>query len=114
MVKRWQFWGGLAAGAGLTYLAQRLAGGGGLLRDELSSDDRTEDRVRRVLAGFVASPHAITVTVQDGTVILGGRVLAQDAGPLLAAVCRVRGVDTVVDRLEVHEEATGIPELQPR
>src|SRR6185503_18709045 len=103
-MKRWQFWGGLAAGAGLTYLAQRLAGRGGLLTDQLSSDDRTLGRVLKAVGRLAASPQAITVTVQDGTVILDGPVLAEDAGPLLSAVCRVRGVDTVVDRLEVHEE----------
>jgi osmotically-inducible protein OsmY len=111
-MKRWQFWTGLAAGAGLTYLAQRLAGGSG--REPLASDDRIAERVRAAIARFVPGPHAVTVDVQDGTVTLGGRVLADDAGPLLSAVCRVRGVDRVVDRLEVHAEPTGIPELQLR
>lgn len=111
-MKRWHFVGGLVAGAGLTYLAQRLADGP--LRDPLSSDERITERVRSAVARFVPRPHAITVEVEDGAVTLAGRVLAEDAGPLLSAVCRVRGVEKVVDRLEVHEEATGIPELQLR
>jgi uncharacterized membrane protein len=75
-------------------------------------DAVVERRVRRLLERVASHPDALSARAQNGHVTLSGPVLALEAGPLLSAVCRVRGVEKVVDRLEVHESAKGIPALE--
>src|SRR5262249_17172101 len=61
---------------------------------------------------LVSHPHSIVVTAADGRVTLGGPILAREVDGLLALVRRVRGVDAVENRLEVHQQAGTVPGLQ--
>lgn len=69
-------------------------------------------RVRSSIGRAVSHPGAITVTAEQGRVILGGPVLEGDLDPLLEKVRGVRGVRTVDNRLEVHATADNVPGLQ--
>ena len=82
------------------------------LKREPVSDDVLTARVRAKLGRLVSHPHAIHVDSQSGRVTLRGPVLAREADRLLDGVRRVRGVSEVVDELEVHETADGVPSLQ--
>ncbi|MBP1149351.1 BON domain-containing protein [Methylocaldum sp. RMAD-M] len=75
-------------------------------------DDLLVDRVRSNIGRVVSHPKVIDVKVQDGFVTLSGPVLAHEHKPLYRCVASVRGVRGVDDRLEVHETAEQIPELQ--
>lgn len=75
-------------------------------------DDLLVDRVRSNLGRAVSHPKVIDVKVQDGFVTLSGPILAHERKPLYRCVASVRGVKGVEDRLEVHETAEQIPELQ--
>lgn len=76
-------------------------------------DDRVlAARVRAKIGRVVSHSHAINVTVQQGTVILSGPVLANEREQLFAAVRATAGVATIEDTLEVHERPTGVPGLQ--
>jgi hypothetical protein len=75
-------------------------------------DDLLVDRVRSNIGRVVSHPKVIDVKVQDGFVTLSGPVLAHEHKPLYRCVASVRGVKGVDDRLEVHETAEQISELQ--
>jgi uncharacterized membrane protein/osmotically-inducible protein OsmY len=76
-------------------------------------DDRVLlERVRATIGRAVSHPHAIDVGVSDGCVTLGGPVLQAETRPLLAAVGRVRGVRELVNNLDEHKTAAGVPALQ--
>jgi uncharacterized membrane protein len=99
-------------------LANRLTGIGAeaesLFVCGKASDDVLSARVRSKLGRLVSHPHAIAVTVTDGKVKLSGPILAIEADELLKRVSRVKGVTKVENRLEVHEEAGPLPDLQGR
>jgi osmotically-inducible protein OsmY len=57
----------------------------------------------------VSHPHAIEVGSEDGKGVLKGLVLKDEVDHLLSAVRSVPGIDDVVNRLEVHEDAVGYP-----
>jgi uncharacterized membrane protein len=69
-------------------------------------------RVRAEMGRVVSHPSSIVVTAADGRVTLSGPILSEEAGALLACARGVRGVEDVVDRLEVHERAENVPGLQ--
>jgi hypothetical protein len=69
-------------------------------------------RVRAKLGRYVSHPKAIAVTAIQGSVDLTGDVLASEHQRLLKAVGAVRGVNTVEDRLRVHESGEHVPSLQ--
>jgi uncharacterized membrane protein len=48
----------------------------------------------------------------EGVVRLQGPILKREAGQLIRAVSRVRGVRDVIDHLDVHEQAGHVPSLQ--
>jgi hypothetical protein len=76
-------------------------------------DDRVlVERVRAKLGRFVSHPHAISVVASSGAVTLQGPILQWEAPRLVRAVRRVRGVRQVIDNLELHERAAGVPSLQ--
>jgi CBS domain-containing protein len=50
--------------------------------------------------------------VDNGRVVLSGPVLEDEVDYLIAMVSRVGGVKHVENRLEIHEDANNIPELQ--
>jgi hypothetical protein len=82
------------------------------MTDEPVPDDLLVDRVRSNLGRVVSHPKVIDVKVQDGIVTLSGPILAHERKPLYRCVASVRGVKGVEDRLEPHETAEQIPELQ--
>jgi hypothetical protein len=86
--------------------------GSRLSKEDKVSDRKLTARVRSVLGHHVSHPGALTVYVENGTVTLGGPILVSEVAGLLAAVEEVRGVQGVLDHLEVHETAENVPELQ--
>jgi osmotically-inducible protein OsmY len=83
-----------------------------LLTRERVPDTVVAERVRSRIGHVVSHPGSIEVTVQNGRVMLSGPALARELDPLLSDLARVRGVTGIENKLEVHEEAGGVPELQ--
>lgn len=81
------------------------------LHDE-ADDERLRERVRSKIGRVCSHPRAVDVYVHDGEVTLIGPVLADEVRALLAAAASVRGVHSVLNELEPHETAEGIPSLQ--
>jgi hypothetical protein len=79
---------------------------------EQPSDAKLEKRVRARLGRVSSHPRAIAVAVNEGEVILRGIVLASEHDSVLAEAAAVAGVGAVLDLLEAHESADGIPSLQ--
>ncbi|HYE36323.1 BON domain-containing protein [Methylocaldum sp.] len=75
-------------------------------------DEVLVDRIRSNIGRVVSHPKVIGVKVQDGFVTLSGPVLAHEHKAVYRCVLSTRGVRGVDDRLEVHETAEQIPELQ--
>ena len=82
------------------------------LRKDDADDQILEARLRSKLGRWVSHPSAIEVEVQDELVVLSGQVLASEIDRLLAKVQKVKGVQDVESRLEIHESADGVPALQ--
>ncbi len=76
------------------------------------SEPQLRERVRSTLGRHVSHPAAIDVSVAGDRVVLSGPILAHEVDQLLQAVHSVRGVDTVENRLEIHEEPGTVPGLQ--
>lgn len=91
-----------------------LAAGRGMFQSSSAPDEVIAQRVRAQLGRVVSHPDAIEAHSIDGEVTLSGPVLRDEVSALLSRVRGVRGVRAVVDKLEVHEEAGKIPDLQPR
>ena len=112
--------GGIGLGAGLMFIFDPSAGRGRRARVRRAlerigrrlSNEAIEARVRSVLARSVSHPSAITVDVRQGLVVLGGQVIAREVDGLLRRVRRVRGVRGVRSRMEAHDWAADVPELQ--
>jgi len=77
-----------------------------------SPDRKLATRVRALIAQQVSHPGAIAVYAEQGTVTLGGPILASELAELRDAVTNLDGVNAVLDHLEAHETAEGVPELQ--
>jgi len=77
-----------------------------------SPDRKLATRVRALIAQQVSHPGAIAVYAEQGTVTLGGPILASELVELRDAVTELDGVHAVLDHLEAHETAEGVPELQ--
>jgi uncharacterized membrane protein len=83
-----------------------------MLSKEEVCDEVLAERVRSSLGPFVSHPSSIEVNVQNGKVILGGPILAEEVDRLLRHVSSIRGVAAVENRLEPHQDADNIPGLQ--
>lgn len=83
-----------------------------LLTQSWVSDEVLAERVRSKVGHVLFHPGSIEVSVKDGRVILAGPILAGEVEDLLARVSRVRGVTGIENRLDIHEEADGVPGLQ--
>jgi hypothetical protein len=70
------------------------------------------ERVRAKLGRFVSHPHAIHVTASSGNITLTGAILEREADRLVKTVRHVRGVRTVIDNLERHDQPGTVPSLQ--
>lgn len=82
------------------------------LQPDAGDDDTLRERVRAELGRVVSHPGAIEVWVESGRVTLSGPVLADEVDRLISRVRSVRGVESVENRLEVHESPGNIPALQ--
>ena len=71
-----------------------------------------EDRVRAKLGRVVSHPRAIRVSAQNRRVVLSGPILTAEVPELLACVNTVKGVNTVINQLETHDEPGDHPALQ--
>ena len=80
--------------------------------NEQVSDEVLIERVRSKMGRIVSHPSAIDVKVNQGRVILSGRVLKYEQQDLLEGVRSVRGVIDVEDQLEVHKSPENVPALQ--
>lgn len=77
-----------------------------------SSDAQLLGRVQTQLGRLASHPRVIDVEVNRGRVRLSGHVLARDVDRVLSGIAAIPGVHGVDDRLNVHEEAGGISQLQ--
>lgn len=82
------------------------------LWNEDVDDARLLERVRSKLGRVCSHPHAVDVEVRDGEVTLRGPIFADEVRDVLDASATVRGVHSVVNELDPHESAEGIPALQ--
>ena len=80
----------------------------GRLRDEEVSDDQLVARVRAELGHHVERVRPIEVVAEGGAVTLRGAVSAEDLPRVVATVERVRGVQRVVNNLEIRQELGGM------
>lgn len=76
------------------------------------SDDVLEARVRSKLGRVVSHPSAIEVKAVSGLIFLTGPILANEEHSLLDSISGIAGVKNIENRLELHEDASGIPALQ--
>ena len=81
----------------------------GQAQDASVSDFTLQTRVQAQLGHYVAEPSAISVTVNDGNVILGGKILAREVQPLIERVRTIPGVKNVENRLELHDSDESVP-----
>jgi hypothetical protein len=84
----------------------------GRLTEGRVDDDMLVERVRARLGHVIPHPRAIEVESASGEVTLRGTVPADGVGGLLAAIARVRGVRSVVNKLEGRVNSKRIPGLQ--
>jgi hypothetical protein len=84
---------------------------GSRLSSDEASDPKLTARVRSVLGHHVSHPGAVTVYAENGKITLGGPILVSELAGFLAAVEAVKGVQGVLDHLEVHETAENVPEF---
>jgi uncharacterized membrane protein len=84
----------------------------GRLRGEQPDDSTLQERVRSSMGWAVSHPRAVQVEAREGQVTLRGPILASEVDTLLATVARVRGVRSVDNQLDVHQEPGNIPDLQ--
>jgi len=82
------------------------------IRGEDVDDEVLRERIRSRIGRVVSHPHAIEVEAEGGCVTLKGPVLESEKAALVSTVKGIRGVDGVIDRLEVHEEPGRVPGLQ--
>ena len=86
----------------------------GRLRRERVSDEVLRERVRARVGSVVGHAGSLDTHVSDGCVTLRGPVLSEEVERLLRRVRAVRGVEDIVNQLEVHETPGNIPSLQGR
>ena len=70
------------------------------------------ERVRARLGRVATHPRAIDVLAHNGVITLRGPILASEMPTVIAAIGAVRGVEDVVNHLQAHESALGVPSLQ--
>ncbi len=83
----------------------------GHAQDAAASDQMLQVRVQAQLGHYVAEPSATSVTVNDGNVILGGKILAREVQPLIERVRTIPGVKNVENRLELHDSGDNVPNV---
>jgi hypothetical protein len=76
------------------------------------SDEILEPRVRSKLGRCVSHARAVLVDVVDGHVTLAGPILSHEADHLISEIAAISGVKEVLDALDRHATAEGVPALQ--
>jgi uncharacterized membrane protein len=90
------------------FAAQAMSG----FRKDDMSDDVLAARIRSKIGRLVSHPHEIEVYADQGRVTLAGPVLSHEIERLLNHVWKVRGVRSVINRLESHRRSDYGPGLQ--
>jgi osmotically-inducible protein OsmY len=96
-------------------LRNRARGAAAELRhagDDHPSDDQLVARVRSELGHQVEHARAIEVTAEQGRVTLRGPVLSSELSDVLATARKVRGVEAVENRLDVHSTPGSVSALR--
>ena len=68
------------------------------------SDAELRDRIRDALDRMVSHPRALHVSVDNGVVRLGGRLLAKEREGVLEQVQRMAGVQKLVNAMTAHDD----------
>ena len=68
------------------------------------SDAELRDRIRDALDRMVSHPRALQVSVDNGVVRLGGRLLAKEREGVLEQVQRMAGVQKLVNAMTAHDD----------
>jgi hypothetical protein len=84
----------------------------GWIAEGTIGDARLRERVRARLGRVCSHPHAVTVDVQEGQVTVRGAILSAEVQDVLSTIAAIRGVGSVVNELEPHDSAEGVPDLQ--
>ena len=101
--------GGKAAAKTSRHLGNKTKGlvaeaGSKLRKSDLADDgQKLLKKVQKAVRASVSHPSAIDPILENGRVYLHGLVLASEVALLLAAIEAVEGVDSVENRLEIHE-----------
>ena len=69
-------------------------------------------RVRSKIGRVVSHPSSVEVIADDGIITLRGPILEHEIAPLLSCAASVSGVRRVINELEPHLTAQGVPGLQ--
>jgi len=93
-------------------VAEAMSGTRALWAGEEVPDEVLVERIRSKIGRVVSHPGSIAVTAHQGRVTLSGPILAREVDDLISAVSSVRGVTSVENRLEVHEQPEDVPGLQ--
>ncbi|HZH43810.1 MAG TPA: BON domain-containing protein [Lysobacter sp.] len=75
-------------------------------------DDQLRERLQSKIGRAVSHPGAVHVDVDQGRVRLHGHVLTDELDTLLAVVSSLKGVASVDNQLEAHDEPGSVPALQ--
>jgi hypothetical protein len=86
----------------------------GRLRGDRVGDEKLRERIRARIGSVVGRNGGIETHVSDGRVTLRGPVLGEEVERLLRRVRSVRGVEELVNELELHEAPGNVPSLQGR
>jgi uncharacterized membrane protein len=89
-----------------------VADAGNALHREPVSDPVLVERVRARLGRCCSHARSVQVTAENGRVTMSGPVLKAELDEIVAAVLGVRGVTSVDNRLEPHNDPANIPGLQ--
>lgn len=76
------------------------------------TDEQLEARVRSALGRACSHPGSIAVSCRGGNLVLSGQVLASELDGLLRGMRAVRGVITIENHLQAHDNPGRVPGLQ--
>jgi hypothetical protein len=78
-----------------------------------ATDDYTlVQRIRSKIGREVTHPRALHIRAENGRVFLSGKILSTEVENVVECIRRMKGVNHVVNDLEVHTSAESIPDLQ--
>jgi hypothetical protein len=77
------------------------------------SDAELRDHIQSALDRMVSHPRALHVSVENGVVRLGGRVLASERDGVLTQVQRMPGVHKLVNAMTAHDNPQDLTRSNP-